>query len=427
MHDPTPSTPMVLRHTVSVTLATLLVATAATAQAQAPGWGVLVAVGPDSEVQRAWQSRMEREQPVGADSVVGSRSVGEALGLRTQAIAREDLASLALVEAHLVQARVHTARLAEADALAELAAADRLLQSLFHVPGSSAFHVEVQTAIGLVAAQAQLTAAAEAAQRRAAVVDPSRGVRAAEAAPTWVERANQISREIATAPVGEIEVTTSPAGARVYLDDTLVGMAPTTLRATRGVHVLRLEADGYRALGALLPVDAGARPAVHVALARDPVVAALSELTDAGQRADQSRIQRGLRSLQTLGAPIGSVWLLRTHEPRPDRALVTRCTIDLCEPTRRFEVDGTDVGTGSYGQALDPAGFGRDRHVRDLAWLTDVAPSPARGTHAQASPAWWQRWYVWSAAAALVGGSVALGVAANQGPDPQRLRVTIEP
>jgi len=397
-------------------------------EAQVAGWGLLLPVGPDSDGQRAWRSRIEHGQgPESAEVVHGLDWLRDSLALSEQNIARDDLRRLAEVETGLLQARVHAAKLAEPAALTELVAAERTLQSLLHLPGASAFYVEVQTAIGLVAAQAQRLGLAEAAQRRASVVDPSRGVRAAEAAPGWVQRANEIALEVASAPVGEVEVVTQPAGARVFLDDNLLGTTPTTLRVTRGVHVLRVEADGYRAFGALLPVDAGARPAVRVELERDPVVTALSRLAAAAAAPDQPEVRRTLRALQVLGAPVASVWMVRTNPLRDDRALLTRCTVDDCARSRRLELDDVGADVSTYGQPLDPAGFGRDHTARDLAWLhaTDaphVPSAPALGPSA-----WWSRWYVWSAAAALVGGAVALGAAATAEPDTQRLRVTIDP
>lgn len=399
----------------------LLACVAGGASAQSAGlgprWDVVVAVGPtpDAQAQADWLRLIERNQTRGT-TTVGVTALGEALGLPVQAIDRQDLASLALVEAHLTRARAHTAQLAEAAALTELVAAERRLQSLLHVPASSAFYVEVQTAIAIVAAQAGRVTLAEAAQRRAVVVDPDRGVRAAEAAPGWVERAARIAREVATAPVGEIEVSTSPSGARVYVDDTLIGTTPTTLRVTRGVHVLRLESDGYRTFGTLLPVDAGVRPAVHVGLVRDPMHVALSGLTAAALDSDRVAVRRALSALQALGVPVVSACLLQTHPARADRALVTRCTVDACEPTQRLERDATAHAVAS---ATDRT------QLRDLDWLTATPPHAA--VPAAAPVAWWRRWYVWTAASLVVGAGVAVGAAAASEPDSQRLRVTVEP
>jgi hypothetical protein len=211
------------------------------------------------------------------------------------------------------------------------------------------------------------------------------------------------------------------------LDDNLVGTAPTMLRTMHGIHILRVEADAYQAYGSLLPTDAGARPAVHVQLVRDPVVVALSKLTAAAGRADQTEVRSVLRRLQSLDVPIGSVWLLTTNARHEDRALVTRCTAEACEPSRRLELDTSNANAVSYGQALDPAGLGRDRATRDLAWLSADPQSTALSPQVRPTSAWWQRWYLWTAAVVIIGGGIVAGVAVAEQPNSQRLRVTVSP
>ncbi len=398
--------------------------------AQARRWEVVLPVdaqGAGGLVADRWARRLEHGYADAEAPLVMPDTLATVLELRTQTLERTDVEGLLAVEQHLLRARAHAAQLSESDALSELAAAEHVVVTLLHVPGAPAFYAEVETAIGLVAAQAGLDSLAIAALRRAAVVDPVRGVRAAETTPSWVDRAATIAREIAAGPQGEIAIDSNVAGAQVFVDDTLRGVTPMTLRATRGVHVLRVEATGHQTLGMLLPVDAGVRPHVHVALSRDRIDLALAALAHAVRERDMPAISAALRELQRIGAPIAAVWSLETSPQHRERALVTRCGADACEAPRRLELDPADATGEQFGQALDPAGFGRDRRARDQAWLrvSDNFAPPLRPAAARSH--WWQRWYVWTAAAALLAGATAVGIAVSDEPDTRRLRVTVEP
>jgi len=387
-------------------------------------WTVLLPLAASSTANAPWIARIEEQQALAdREPVARVQSLTALWQLGRQAIDRRELAQLTRVEGMLQQARQHAGHLEEALALRLLVEADRMLGGLLHVPGTATLYAEVQTMIGLVAAQAEMEALALSALRRAAVVDPARGVRAAETTPAWVTRATQLSREVATSAVAEIPVTANVEGAHVYLDDRLQGTTPLRVRATRGDHLLRVEAEGQRALGVWLFADAGTRPEVHVHLSPEPVVEALTALEASALSGDWVQTRAVLSELQRMSLPLEAVWLLQTGPVRSDRALVTRCTTDACEPTRRLELD--EIGANRpYGVALDPAGLGRDRDHRNREWLN---AGPVTAQVPEVAPAWWSRWYVWGAAAVLVGGVTAAGVALNQGPEARGLRVTVEP
>lgn len=387
-------------------------------------WTVLLPLAPSTTAHGPWIARIEEQHAAeGREAVARVHTLSALWQLGRQTIDRRDLAQLTRAEGMLQRARQHAGRLEEALALGVLIEADRILDGLLHVPGTATLYAEVQTVIGLVAAQADMEGLALSALRRAAVVDPARGVRAAETTPAWMMRATQLSREVATGPVAEIPVTANVEGAQVYLDDRLQGTTPLRVRATRGDHLMRVEAEGYRALGTWLFADAGTRPEVHVRLSPEPVAQALAALEASAGSGDWTQTRAVLGDLQRMSLPLEAVWLLRTATVRPDRALVTRCTTDSCEPTRRLELDEVATG-GGYGVALDPTGLGREREPRNREWLN--AP-PLTTEIPEVAPAWWSRWYFWGAAAVLVGSVTAAGVALNQEPEARRLRVIVEP
>jgi hypothetical protein len=68
---------------------------------------------------------------------------------------------------------------------------------------------------------------------------------------------------------GALEVDSRPAGAKVYLDGTLIGNTPLSLPAvTAGEHAVRLEHDGYRNWSSSVRIVASERNRVTASLER---------------------------------------------------------------------------------------------------------------------------------------------------------------
>ncbi|MCK9580751.1 MAG: PEGA domain-containing protein [Methanoregula sp.] len=73
-----------------------------------------------------------------------------------------------------------------------------------------------------------------------------------------------------SAPVsttGGLTVSSTPAGANVFLDNQFIGITPITLdTVTTGTHTVTIRADGYQEYSATTPVNAGATSTVSAAL-----------------------------------------------------------------------------------------------------------------------------------------------------------------
>ena len=68
---------------------------------------------------------------------------------------------------------------------------------------------------------------------------------------------------------GALAVASRPAGARVYMDGTLVGTTPMSLASVpAGSHAIRLEHDGYRRWSSSVRVVAGEEHRVTASLER---------------------------------------------------------------------------------------------------------------------------------------------------------------
>lgn len=359
---------------------------------------------------RAFATHIERAARMAGYGVM-REPVGWAEGrvseLGTLSVDRVD--AFRRVERLIIAARANTAGLMESRALAELHRAATLTRSLADVPGAAAWIAEVQTTLGITAAQAGLPDLAEDAFARAATLDPSRGVRAAEAPPAVVERAAGILAAVARRPRGSFEVRATSAGARVFLDDREVGLAPRIVRAPVGTHVLRVEAPGMTPWGSVLDVLEGRRPPVVVELAPDRLVASARRLVAASARFDPVD---ALHQGASLG--VDAVWLARVGAGPEDRALLIRCTNGGCDEPQRLALDEVPfVLSAATPRPWEAVRVGQGTGA---IWLDGRAVQPPPP---EVVP-FYRRWYVWAGLAVLAGGAAAAIAAAAQ-PDAQQV------
>jgi hypothetical protein len=199
---------------------------------------VVVENGSPEARSRSWRERVEAE----LGTPLTTLSAWAASSEPVDSVTPDRLEVLARIDELVVRARESAVRLEERDALQSLARAEELAIQHLDVPGMAAWYAEIELAIALTAAQAELGGLADAALSRAASVDPSRAVQVGEARPELVERSRAALRALATGPRGRFEVSASVPGARAYLDDRLLGSLPRAVEAARGTHVLRIEA-----------------------------------------------------------------------------------------------------------------------------------------------------------------------------------------
>ncbi len=363
---------------------------------------VLDDAGVPEAAARRWRERFEAAH--GREDLEGWVRAREPVAT----VPRERLVVLSQIEQLLVGARHARSRFRERDARALLAEAEGLAAASLDVPGTAAWYAEVQLAIAITAAQIGLPTVSEAALRRAASVDSSRAVQAAEAHPEVVARARAIARAAATGPRGRFEVRAGAEGAFGYRDDAPIGALPATGEAPVGPHVLRVDAPGHLAWASVITVFEGDRPPVEVALSPSPALTAARAATRAARAGDLDALVAALGAL-----PEGPV----VHRVRPgggalDRALVTTCRASGCRGPLRLE------------GALDPGAPLASSDAEGLRWL---AERPAVVVDAVE---WWEEWSVWLAAAAVIGAGVAAAIAlavGEQGEGPPPLVLIVDP
>lgn len=403
-----PSGP-VTRFVLGLCLAAPWAAPASAQPAEAPVLVVLVGPGaPDARRRTAWRERVASAAPARvADPADHARA------RLAPPLPRSRVRSLREVERRIVAARRDAAALREAAALRSLAGAARIAEDAADVPGAAGWIAEVHTALAVTAAQAGHVGLASASLTRAALLDPGRGLRAAEAPPELVARAAEIARGVASRPAGELVVRVDAPGARVFLDDAPLGEAPATLRAPVGQHVLRITAPGHVTYGRPFDVLEGRRADVTVHLSPTPELTAARALADDARRYDLREVRATLAALAAAGVEL-SVWMVDVGDGPRDRATLTPCASDGCRSVIRLEA-GEPIAAPSSGPEppLDEV-FAARRSA--LAWLDEPAPPPPPPP--PPTP-WWRRPHVWIAWAAIVGGALA-GAILTARPEPER-------
>lgn len=329
-------------------------------------------------------------------------------------VAPERLEVLTAIESLLMRSRAARAQLQEADALRALAQAESLVERALDVPGIAAWYAEVQLAIAVTAAQAGQRGLSEAALRRAASVDPSRVVQAAEARPDVVALARQVRRSRATAPRGRFEVRSDAPGAQVAVDDEALGSLPRRVELPVGPHLVRVDAPGHGSWASIVQVREGDRPALEVALSPLPPLERAHRAERAAAAGDAGALRRSLAGWDA--APrVRMVW---AGEGERDRALAQACEAEGCGAVQRLDaadwpvpLAGVDTTDGDLAGALQ--------------WLGEpLGPGsiPDVPLH--------ERWELWVGlvGALLIGAGIAIGVGvdyAQQEPRPQ-LEVYLE-
>lgn len=385
---------------------------------------VWISGAPSGEVAgraRRWQRRVARALAArGAEvSTEDARWAHEPGGSAEARVAR-----LARVERLIREAHEARTSLRPREALARLYDAEAEARAALDVPGASAWYAEVQVALAVMAAEIGQLGLAEAALERAATIDPTRALRAAEAPPDLVARAEAIARRVATGPRGRFELRVLPPSieAEVWLDGRRIGEAPARVEASVGAHVLRVSAPGHRTWARLVDVLEGARPPVEVALAPEPGLDAARALRAAADAGALDAVVGALGALARADRAPSAVWLVEASEGAIDRALVVACRASGCAAPVRV-----DAGRAESALPEDPSEPGEPLALASLArardWLEEpipIAPPPPPPTP------WWEEPWPWIAAGVVVLGAAAVGIGVAWPAPVEQQRVVVD-
>lgn len=379
-----------------------LCAAAATAQAAPPAGRDWLVQGPETSAR--WQQQALAWLAENGSPSVGAGADPAAHATPMYTASARQLTALGQVEGDLAEARSRAAGLDEGGALAALGRARKRLLGILQLPGVGTWLAEVDTQIGLVAAQAGMRDLAESALRRAVSIDPSRVVQAAEARPETVQLARRLARAHATAALGRVRVRCQAPGAQVWINGEGPQRAPRQLSLRQGTHLLRVEAPGYQAYAALMEVYEGERPPIDVSLTPLPRVERRQQLA---REAAEAGADRPFVETWTAKHPERVVWLL---QGAMQRAVLSRCQAGTCDR--------------HVGLERDPGGL-RSASIdieQSETWLRDGA-----GGRVQPAPAWYRRWPVWVGTAVVAGAAVGAAVWLRPTEREQRRTVLVDP
>jgi hypothetical protein len=331
----------------------------------------------------------------------------------------ERIEALSEIEARLYEARRLVALLEEGAALRQLVRARTIAEQHADVPGSAAWLAEVELAIGITAAQAGLDSVSDAAFARAATLDGLRGLRAAEAAPSVVVRAQAIAQAVANRATGSFEISSDAPGTRVFFDDSVLGFAPLVVRAPVGTHLLRMEAPGRLSYGRVLEVQEGQRPSLRIRLAQDRVLSMVERVMADGAAARYDAALEALGPLETEGIAIAAIGWLEIGSRGFARALLTVCRREGCTPTQRLVLGEQRPALRVSGELRAAAAIKTDLPAHRV-WLRARHGPPV-------SSRWYQHWAVWAFGAGLSAAALAALVALTGGEAEQQLEVVVDP
>jgi hypothetical protein len=387
----------------SVVVLSVLTTTAANAeQARRAELLLLDAPRADSELEplRRWLRTQDVE-------LVAQGKMGVAHAPRHQ------VDVLSRVEDALAAARSQAARLDERGALLTLLEAERLLMDQLTLPGVERWLAEVFVQAALVAYSLGEDAFAETQLTRAASLDPTRRVGAAEAPPQVVTRAEQVVRAGATATTSRFRIVPTPDTAELWLDGSPLGVGPREVSIPKGPHLLQARSPGHAPYATLLVAQPGDRAPVQLVLSktreqflREALAAPGLTLPDAGRLA------------RTLAAEVAhDVCIARLGSAA--RASLVRCDAERCAEPVALSWAGADANAIASARPVPPH--------EQATWLSTM--SQQRLPHTTARPrARHRHWAWWAAGGAGVVGAVLLAslLRAQPEPEPER-KLVIDP
>ncbi len=372
--------------------------------AQAEPGVVVVYMGDRARANEAQRERMEHHVERAAEDR-GDRIVDDVVDDVRRELATQGpvdparVRGIVEVESLLAQARTAASMLDERAALGALHRAVAVCEAHADVPGSAAWLAEAEATFGLVAAQAGRPDLADPALAQAALLDPSRALRAAEASPEVVARARALAAQ--ARPFGRFEVRASAPDAQVYLDDQPIGLAPQTIRTRVGRHVVRIEAPGHVGYGRVIDVFEGNLAPLDVVLSEDPAIGAARAFADVVRDVRVGGLASSLRALSAAGSSVREVWLVEVGPA--ERAIFVPCDASGCGAPQRLEREDAPR-VGAIVAERDESAITRARN-----WVREPPEHGDGGTTEPTTP-WYDHWYVWAIAGAVVTAGVTTTV-----------------
>jgi tetratricopeptide (TPR) repeat protein len=283
-------------------------------------------------------------------------------------------------------------------------------------------------------------------------------------------RFEQVRAEMAELPTGVLEVAVEPEVARVVLDGLTAGRSPLRREGIHGgLHMVRIQAEGYRSHRQALQIEPGRTSRIEIALERSDLPRRIEQLRAAlASGAARERVV-ALAAATVRAAEVAAVVVARlVRVPDRDEPIWSAAAVPAAgEPAVVAAhlpagelgpvvgalawqlVEALEQGTrpvpppASLGLVFDDRLLGRPRPLAAPKVVQlpaagagepedEVYPGPPQtepagpaaaaggGAVAPAEP-FWQRWWFWTAVGAVVAGGVATGLALTLQPDTETI------
>ena len=227
---------------------------------------------------------------------------------------------------------------------------DGALQEIARLPpGTKRWQLEVSSRLleGLIRTRLQGDASVVEPFSRVLRLDPNYKLDPDYFGPSTIERFDKVRRQLARGRRVELDVTSHPAGAEVFLDGRLVGKTPYRGTLPEGSYQLLLGKDGEFSLQREVRVPAGG--GIHVDLDFEGTVHRQRTVCLADPRDEKARLKNAVKLASILD--LDHLVLLRIERPRQGANWMAATLMKVAEGQKiregglKFEEDGiSDAG-----------------------------------------------------------------------------------
>ncbi|WP_428265396.1 PEGA domain-containing protein [Haliangium sp.] len=381
--------------------------------------GVFVVDGPGAERPVAERAELTRafEKALRSDRRLRVRDVDEALAEHAKLIPRDALSELRglveLGEALLARGRADQAVLRFEAAVAAMGPLRAHVR-----PGRAA---RAQFLLGAAHAMQGRTREARQVFDDLRIWQPDYQVDSSAVSAAAIELWRSTGAQVEKLPKGALDLTSTPAGARVYVDGRLIGRTPAGVEGLLvGTHYVTFELAGHQRVALEVPVYKHTRQPVETALdplpGRDQVARHARALAAAATVADKD--DDAVRAAAALAELIG---LAHAVVLTPDPSEPERYHAAVFETASGRRLAAATLALPA-GEAPDAALTTLTRTLYSGVTLDAEAPDRAdRDDDAEpttASPPLYQRWWFWTGVAAVAAAVVTPVILLRDDGDP---------
>ncbi len=195
---------------------------------------------------------------------------------------------------------------------------------------------------------------------------------------------------------GVLEADTDPADATITIDGNDQKDPGSRVRLPIGIHLVQITAEARKPYSELVDITPDRPYKLEVALEAEGVLDKAAKLVDESAAAPSGRAR--LKRAKGLSRLTGHGRILFIEDADRDHIKIRLYDVDHKRVSRALTLDGNESSStiaSAIGSALDPDNL---VDVNTIVLRSDV-PAP------RDEPRWYNRWYVWAGAAAILGGA----------------------